>query len=569
MKKLSFLPAAAGLFFLFFATGHVNAQEKVDSTAIRMDEIFSVYNHSNGPGCAVAVIKNGTVIFKKGYGMANLEYDIPVKTATIFDVASVSKQFTGLAISILVQEGKIDLNADIKQYLPDMANYGQKVTIQQLLHHTSGIRDCFDALVVAGWRWDDVFSFQDVMKMAKQQKELNFKPGSQFSYCNTEYNLLQEIVERVSGKPFPEWTDEHLFEPLGMTNSHFVKDFSRIIKNIANPYDVTGDSYTRDVQQSGTMSLFSSVDDLSKWAIHFQQQLAANDPVYVRMVQPGLLSDGAETHYGFGLEIGEDRGLKTISHTGAWGGYRANVKNYPDQNFAFVTLSNSADNELSGKYAAAIAGTFLKDYLKADANGIDKMKSMPTLKLDTNLLKKYTGTFKLAPPAGVTLNFTIDKGQLNGYNGPNNFPLEAKTNNTFFIAPDHSTITFVAGKNGIATAFIYKSASMTLNAKRQQLTSITFHPGRQDLAKYTGTFYNPELEAQYKVYTGKGKLILHHFRRGDFELSANSSVEDGFTGEPGEIRFFKDKKGRVQGFYLSGERVNNIKFEKQMPTPLQ
>ena len=235
MKKRSLLLFISALFILFYAPRRLNAQTKPDSTELKMDEIFTAYNHSKGPGCAVAIIKNGQVLFKKGYGIANLEYDIPVSTATIFDVASVSKQFTGLAISILVQDGKLNLDEDIKRYLPDIPNYGQKVTVRQLLHHTSGIRDCFDALVVAGWRWNDVFSFQDVMKMVKYQKELNFKPGTQFSYCNTEYNLLQAIVEKVSGKTYPEWTDERIFKPLGMDQSRFMQDFSAIIKNLANP----------------------------------------------------------------------------------------------------------------------------------------------------------------------------------------------------------------------------------------------------------------------------------------------------------------------------------------------
>ncbi|MDB5090151.1 MAG: beta-lactamase [Mucilaginibacter sp.] len=563
MKKRSLLLFISTLFISFYAPGQLHAQVKPDSAELKMDEIFTAYNHSKGPGCAVAIIKNGQVLFKKGYGMANLEYDIPVSTATIFDVASVSKQFTGLAISILVHDGKIDLDEDIKKYLPDVPAYGQKVTVRQLLHHTSGIRDCFDALVVAGWRWNDVFSFQDVMKMVKYQKELNFKPGTQFSYCNTEYNLLQAIVEKVSGKTYPEWTDEHIFKPIGMDHSCFMEDFSKIIKNLANPYDVNGTTYTRDMQQSGTMSMFSSIDDLSKWVIHFQQALADKDPVYVRMVQQGLLYDGTETHYGFGLEIGEDHGLKTISHTGAWGGYRANIKNYPDQKFALVTLSNAADNELSGKYASAMATVFLKGEFKADPNSIDKIKAMPTIKPDANLLNKYAGTFKLAPPAGITLNFTVDSGQLTGHNGPNNFPLEAKTNNTFFIALDNSSITFVNNKTGVADAFIYKSTSMVLNGSRVITGSIKFSPGPEQLKQNAGTYYNPELETQYTVIFENGKLVIHHFRRGDFELSANPSAIDAFTGDPGEIHFFKNKSGKISGFDLSAERIRNIRFEKK------
>ena len=189
---------------------------QVDSVSrnSEIDAIFEKYNSKTGPGCAVAVISNGQEVYTKGFGSANLEYDIDISPSTVFDIASVSKQFTGLAISTLLQEEKIGLDDDIRKYLPDVPDFGKIITIRHLIHHTSGLRDWPQTLNVAGWRWDEVFSFQDIMRMVKNQKELDFDPGTQHMYSNTGYNLLAAIVEKVSGKSFREWTHENIFEPL-------------------------------------------------------------------------------------------------------------------------------------------------------------------------------------------------------------------------------------------------------------------------------------------------------------------------------------------------------------------
>jgi CubicO group peptidase (beta-lactamase class C family) len=206
MKKL--------ILFLLFSP-HLFCQNKPDSLENKVDAIFQKFNNLKGPGCAVAIIRNGTVIFRKGYGLANLEYEIPIGPATNFDIASVSKQFTGMAISTLIQQGKISLDDDIHKWLPDVPQFGKLITIRHLLHHISGIRDWPQTLNAAGWRWDETFSFQDIMRMVKYQKDLDFEPGTKFSYSNTGYNLLAAIAEKAV-TTFREWTDSVIFKPLGM-----------------------------------------------------------------------------------------------------------------------------------------------------------------------------------------------------------------------------------------------------------------------------------------------------------------------------------------------------------------
>src|SRR6201996_3456237 len=193
----------------------------------KCDSIFNSYNGK--PGVAVLIVQNGKIAFEKGYGIANLEYGIKITLTTVFDIASVSKQFTGYAISTLIQQGKISPDDDIHKYLPDVPDFGKKITIRNLIHHTSGLRDWPAGLHAAGWRWEEAFGWEDIMRMVKHQKELDFEPGSRYQYSNTGYNLLAAIVQKVTGKTLPVWVKENIFDPLQMNSSQVLTDQSRVI----------------------------------------------------------------------------------------------------------------------------------------------------------------------------------------------------------------------------------------------------------------------------------------------------------------------------------------------------
>jgi CubicO group peptidase (beta-lactamase class C family) len=200
-----------------------------------VDSVFGEFDDQT-PGAAIAVVHDARLVFAAGYGMANLDHDVPVGPETVFDIASVSKQFTGMAVSMLVEAGRIDLDAEARRYLPELPDFGDPLTVRHLVHHTSGIRDWPATLGVAGWRMDDVISFPQILRMAWNQRELNFPPGSEYSYSNTGYNLLAEIVSRVTGESFRAWTDQNIFRPLGMTSTHFQDDHREIVLRRAQGY---------------------------------------------------------------------------------------------------------------------------------------------------------------------------------------------------------------------------------------------------------------------------------------------------------------------------------------------
>lgn len=216
------------------------AQNTEDPLTKKVDQLFATWDKPESPGAAIAVIKDGVVVYKRGYGSANLEYNVPITPQTVFHVASVSKQFTAFAIALLAHQGKLSLDDDIRKHLPEVPDFGKKITIRHLIHHTSGLRDQWTLLGMAGWRLDDVITKEHILKMVRHQKELNFDPGAENLYSNTGYTLLAVIVERVSGQSFRDYTDANIFKPLGMTNTHFHDDHERIVKNRAYSYSPAG-----------------------------------------------------------------------------------------------------------------------------------------------------------------------------------------------------------------------------------------------------------------------------------------------------------------------------------------
>jgi CubicO group peptidase (beta-lactamase class C family) len=549
MKNIYF-----SLCFSVLSIINAHSQDKLRSQASQIDAIFNKYSNPSGPGCAVAIVKNGKVIFKKGYGKANLEYAIPITMESIFDVASVAKQFTGFAISNLIQQGKISPSDDIRKYLPDVPDFGHKITISDLVHHTSGLRDWPETLQAAGWRYEELCSFEDIMNMVKHQKELDFDPGAAYSYSNTGYNLLAAIVEKVTGQSFATWTDEHIFKKMAMTKSFFLNDYNKLIMNEAYPYSEGGRSVFTKLQNVltayGSSSLYTNLNDLSKWVINLQNGILKKDPVYTRMLETGLLNDGTKTNYGFGLEIGEDDGRKTVSHTGAWSGYRSIVKLYPKEKLAIIILSNGNNDHMNVEGINELSRFLLPSHNTKGLSPI--VKKTPELLLSLDLLNKYIGKYKWGPGE---ITFSIDRGQLQlQYTGEDRYPLQALNDSTFMLVVAGLPVTFSKQVTGEQQTFTFRS-----KIGRQ---IIPFIPNKDQLNDYCGIYYSSELFTQYTVDIQNGKLFIHHFRRGDFELSPDT--DDTFNSDIGTIRFVKSNKNKTDGFTLSGSKVKNVSFNKRI-----
>lgn len=347
---------------------------------IKVDQLFAEWHKPDSPGAAVVVTRGDEVIYKQGYGMANLEYDIPVTPTTIFDIASVSKQFAAFAIATLAHDGKLSLDDDIRRHLPDVPDFGPTITIRHLLHHTSGLRDWVQSLVIAGVAMEDVISFKHILKMARHQKALNFEPGAAYLYSNTGYNLLAEIVERITGSSFREWTDANIFKPLAMTSSHFHDDHQMVLKNRAYSYQaVENGGFKHAVNNTtalGSSSLYSTVEDLAKWILNFDDTQIGERAVFEQMHQRGVLNNGKQISYALGLSIGEYRGLKTVGHSGSWRGFRSHLIRFPEQKFGAVILCN-LDTFNPLRLAEKVADIYLADVLAPVEEASEPEKAAP------------------------------------------------------------------------------------------------------------------------------------------------------------------------------------------------
>ncbi len=326
------------------------------------------------PGVSVAVQKNGKVIYSKGFGYANLEDDIKNSPSTIFHIASVSKQFTAFAIAMLADQGKLSLKDDIRKYLPELHDFGSLITIDHLIHHTSGLRDQWNLLEIAGWRMDDVITQKQILRVISRQKELNFKPGEEMLYCNTGFTLLAEIVSRVTHESFADWAKKNMFDPLEMKNTFFYDDHEKIVKNRAYSYYEVPEGFKKSVlnyANAGATSLFTTVEDLSLWAINFEKVKVGNANVMKMMNQRFVLNKGDTISYAFGQDIGKYKGLNAFSHGGGDAGYRTYLLRFPDQHFSVAVFSNLASFNPGG-LSYSLADLYLgKDFV------VEKEKPKP------------------------------------------------------------------------------------------------------------------------------------------------------------------------------------------------
>lgn len=322
----------------------------------------------NGPGASIAVERDGKIIYSAGFGHADLEHDVHITPSTVFHIASVSKQFTAFAIAMLSDQGKLSIDDDIRKYLPEMHDFGTPITINHLVHHTSGLRDQWNLLMLAGWRLDDVITQEQILRIVSKQRELNFKPGEEMLYCNTGFTLMAEIVERVTGQSFPDWTEDNIFRPLDMKSTLFYDDHERIVYNRAYSYQMGSKGYRKsnlNYANAGATSLFTTVEDLSKWAANFDDIRVGNERVMAMMNERFVLNNGDTINYAFGQSIGKYKGLRTISHGGADAAYRTFFLRFPDQHLAVSVFSNLASFNPAG-LSFKIADLYLADELKPD-----------------------------------------------------------------------------------------------------------------------------------------------------------------------------------------------------------
>jgi CubicO group peptidase (beta-lactamase class C family) len=527
----------------------------------KVDELFAVWDGNGTPGAAVAIVRDGAVIYKKGYGMANLEYDIPISPSSIFHIASVSKQFTVFSILLLQSEGKVDLDDDIRKYIPEVPDFGQTITLRHLASHTSGLRDQWALLALAGWRLDDVITKEHVLKLVCKQKDLNFAPGDKYLYCNTGFTLLAEVVSRVSGKSFAEFTEANIFSPLQMNHTLFYDDHEKIVKNRTYSYhmDITG--FKKSVlsyANVGATSLFTTVEDLSLWAENFSELNIGNSEIVRMMNTPAVLNDGEEFGGALGQFVGGYKGLNEIAHGGADAGYRSYLGRYPDQKFSVIVFSNSAQINASGM-AHQIVDIYLEEQLKPEAEEVKEVDNEDDkIVLDRKIIGSYLGEYEFQ--AGFIVSVTEENGKLFAEaTGQDIVKLNPITMTEFEVEGIEAKVVFVPGDSKNVNLIKLFLGEQIQEGQRM----LPFDKATVDLSECTGRFYSEELATAYDIKIYDGKLVAQHIRLSDIQLSPVK--EDVFSGDAwffGQIEFIRENGTTINGCKVSSGRVLNLYFKK-------
>ncbi|HEY4335581.1 MAG TPA: serine hydrolase domain-containing protein [Puia sp.] len=517
-----------------------------DSLAKKIDRVFSELDKTSSPGCALAVLKNGKVIYTRGYGMSNLEYSIAITPGSIFHVASISKQFTAAAIQRLALEGKLSLDDDVRKYVPEVPEVGYRITLANLIHHTSGLRDQWDLQALAGWRDGDLITEDDILEMMQRQQGLNFRPGDEYVYCNTGYTLLGVVVKRVTGVSLRRYADSVFFQPLGMSSTHFHSDHSEIVPNRTSAYTREEGRWEINIpvfDNYGATSLFTTVGDLAKWDENFYTAAVGGRAFIDAMLKPGVFNNGSVQNYASGLALGEYKGRRTVEHAGSDAGYRANFLRFPEEHFSVIILANLGEVNPSN-LCRRVADLFLSGGPAVE---------VARVVVDTVTAGKWAGDYfdfvtKARMKVEISAAGLVNSGTLS-VNGNTLRPLNDSifssngTEYRFHSAGDITTVKLRT--NGLQDRSYEKVKKTTVSLK--------------GLEEYVGTYYSKELDVKYTLFMKDYTLQMKEPRYDPAELMP--FIKDVFTG-PFVMEVQRDKKGKVSGFLVSTGRSRNIRFEK-------
>ena len=442
-----------------------------------VDAVFADLVKPGSPGCAMAVFRDDKIVYAKGYGLANIEEHVPITPSSVFDIGSTSKQFTAASILLLEQQGKLSVNDEVRKYIPELPDYGKKITILNLLNHTSGLRDYLVLLVLSGINTDSVTTDDDALASIIRQKALNFDPGSEWLYSNTGFFLLSVIVKRVSGQTLPQFAAANIFSPLNMNHTQFRDDHTALIDNRAMAYEPKehGSGFRLDVsyfEQTGDGAVHTSVEDLLKWDENFYSGKVGGKPFLAEIQEPGKLNSGKVLNYAKGLFVDEYRGLASVRHGGAWGGYRAELLRFPKHHLSVACLCNVGNANPEDR-AEKVADVYLGSLMKAKPAEKKEMeeepKHKPEIQLSEEQLKAYAGEYYSEELAAIyKVEMKDGKLRMKVQVGPGNFVKLA--------IDDKDTLRATA-----ADEFELAETGVTVHFKRQAekgMTGFTLDAGR-------------------------------------------------------------------------------------------
>lgn len=555
MKQRKHIPLVI-LCCLYGISAFAQIQE---SEAVAIDTIFSEWNQPNTPGCALGIVKDGELAYAQGYGLANMEYDIPNSAHSVFRIGSTSKQFTAACIVLLAEQGRLDLDNTLSDYFPDFPAYAKTISVRHLLNHTSGIRDYLQLAYLKGLGDDDYYTDENLMDWLVNQTDLNFAPGDEFMYSNSGYWLLGQIVGEVSGMNMADYAKKEIFDPLGMTQTHFHNDHTRIVKNRASGYVPSGeDSYSISMTTLGMIGdggIFTTINDIKKWDDAYYKSEVLSSNFWEMMTKQGVLNSGKEIKYASGLMIGKYKGLKTISHGGAFVGFRAEILRFPDQKLSIAIFANRGDANPT-RMAYQVAEIILKDKL-VEEEKIAIAQPEVIVPVEEIPMSQFVGDYEIQP--GVVISMSIRNDSLN--------VLQKWDDNAYIIVKTNGNTYQIPGEDGLSFTFSDVADRQTNlltviqggdTTKASRIEEINLES--MELTDYAGSYYSSEMDVSYKMVIDDGVLTAVIDDKQSYRCTVVNV--DQMRLPIGLVRFQR-LDGTVSGFELDSGRVKNLKFIKR------
>jgi CubicO group peptidase (beta-lactamase class C family) len=559
----------------------VGAASSQRASKAGVDAIFSDLTTPGSPGCALGVYRDGKIVYAHGYGLANIEENVPITPQTIFDIGSISKQFTAASILLLEQEGKLRLTDDVRKYVPELPDYsreGQAITLDQLLYHTSGLRDYVSLFLLAGIHFDNVTTDDDALGIIIRQRGLNFSPGTDWKYTGTGYFLLAQIVKRITGSSLKDFAAARIFRPLGMRHTQCRDDHTSLIPHRALAYDrdengtlTLGVSYA---EQNGDGKVQSSVEDLQKWEENFYSGQVGGQALVKEMQQPGALNNSRQLRYAKGLFLRSYRGLPAIWHAGESGGYRSYLLRFPEQHLSVACLCNGPlfPSMRSHRVAQLYLGHLM------EGTGADFATAGPdttsTVTLTAEERRSLLGNYRNPQNNDVWQVTEAEGGIRLDFEG-NRRPLRPLSKSEFQpLRYIHEIrVRFEPGQNPTERKLIVSSEQWPSGPLTFETIEALAVSGAERDA-YAGDYFSDELRTTYPLRMKDGRLwmqdlvgadgLVHREPIPSGELQQISAAEFGLPGPPLFFTFTRDASD-VTGFVLNGFNERGIVFRRASP----
>jgi CubicO group peptidase (beta-lactamase class C family) len=547
----SALVGAATLLLL----GAAIAQSDVDATAI--DAIFARYDKPAVPGCALGIYRDGRVVYERGYGSASLDHGVAITPDTVFYIGSTAKQFTAFAAALLIEQGKVSLSDPVRKYFPELPAWAEPITVDHLIHHTSGIRDYLALWDMSGRSFADAIELEEAIELIARQRATDFAPGAQWSYSNSNYVLLAELVGRAAGKSIRQFAEGAMFAPLGMTSTHFHDDNTMIVPHRAVGYVPAGPDSFRVVATTyalvGDGGLLTTVRDLVKWDENFyDNKLGGGAALIDKITTPGTLANGTLHQYAFGLTPGMYRGLPIVQHGGSFIGFRAQLLRFPSEHVSVAVLCNDGSASAEG-LAQSVADHYLAGRLEGAAPPAPLAATPRTASFEIAPadLRRFVGKYQLQPGLVASVVEANDGLRLRLPGQERRMLPTSATTFIFPILPGEVEFT----GDGENVSLLFKGTPFPPAPK---LVTPKLSPA--ELAQYAGRYTSEELDTWFTIRSAGDGLELRR-RYGAWTILELVEA-DRFILGPTEIKFERNASSEFTGFAIMGQRAANVRFER-------